>query len=214
MRILVLAKRGVFRLQSIHSRKNTRASIVLLVLGISAALLGLQHVAGRKVVLESFAQLEHEADEKSLQQVVKAFEADLNQLAISLRDYAAWDDSYEYAENRDEQYITSNYVPETLVNMGVNIVWMIDTQDRDIVMLDHRFGEHVDRPPSPEVTKLLHDNLSRIKALAQGSKPLDRLLRTSDGVLAFAAFPVLKTGQIGPSRGYLLFGTAASGPER
>jgi diguanylate cyclase (GGDEF)-like protein/PAS domain S-box-containing protein len=193
-------------LQNNLSRRNTRASIVLLVLGISAALLGLQHVAGRKVVLESFAQLEREADEKSLQQVVKAFEADLNQLAISLRDYAAWDDSYDYAESRDEQYIASNYVPETLENMGVDIVWMFDTEDRDIVLLDHRTGtDEVERPAGPEVTRLLHAHRALIKELAQSSSPLERLLRTSEGVLAFASFPLLKTGQVGPSRGYLVF---------
>jgi diguanylate cyclase (GGDEF)-like protein/PAS domain S-box-containing protein len=206
MRILAVPNEGFSHLQTANSRKNTRASIVLLVLGLSAALLGLQHVAGRKVVLESFAQLERDADEKSLQQVVKAFEADLNQLAISLRDYAAWDDSYDYAESRDEQYIASNFVPETLTNMDVNIVWMIDTQDRDVVLLDHRDEKAgVERPASAEVSTLLRDNLSRIKKLAEGSEPLDRLLRTKDGLIAFAAHPLLKTGDVGPARGYLVF---------
>ena len=189
------------------AQKNTRASILLLVIGLSAALLGLQHVAGRKVVLDSFAQLEHESDEKSLQQVVKAFEADLNQLAISLRDYAGWNDAYAYAVDRDERFIESNFVPETLANMHVNVVWMIDTKDRDIVLLDHATGaDQVQRPVSAEVSALLRANLPRIKALAKRSRPLDRLLRTKDGVMAFAAHPVLKTGDVGPPRGLLVFG--------
>jgi diguanylate cyclase (GGDEF)-like protein/PAS domain S-box-containing protein len=190
------------------AQKNTRASILLLVVGLSSALLGVQHVAGRKVVLDSFAQLEHDSGEKSLQQVVKAFEADLNQLEISLRDYAGWNDSYDYAADRDERYIESNFVPETLANMHVNVVWMIDTEDRDIVLLDHTndADETVQRPVSAELSELLRDNLPRIKALSKKSKPLDRLIRTRDGAMAFAAHPVLQTGDVGPARGLLVFG--------
>jgi diguanylate cyclase (GGDEF)-like protein/PAS domain S-box-containing protein len=189
------------------AQTNSRASILLLVLGLSAALLGLQHVAGRKVVLDSFAQLEHEAGEKNLQQVVKAVEADLNQLSISLRDYAGWDDSYNYAVDRDERYIESNFVPETLANMHVDVVWMIDAEDRDIVLLALPSGaDAVQRPVSAELSALLRANLPRIHALSKKSKPLDRLIRTRDGAIAFAAHTVLKTGDIGPSRGLLVFG--------
>ena len=68
-------------------------------LGLSGALLGLENLAARKVLFDSFGQLEREEGDRSLQQVLKALEADLNQLAISTHDYAAWDDAYEFAKS-------------------------------------------------------------------------------------------------------------------
>jgi sensor domain CHASE-containing protein len=100
---------------------------------LSGALLGLENLAARKVLSDSFGQLEREEGNRSLQQVLKALEADLNQLAISNHDYAAWDDAYEFTKSRDPRFLESNFATETIANLNVDVVWIIDTHERDIV---------------------------------------------------------------------------------
>src|SRR5215510_15062137 len=65
--------------------------LVLLVAAVAAGILGLQNMAGRKVVMDSFRQLERDAANHSLDQVLNALQADLEHLAVSARDYARWD---------------------------------------------------------------------------------------------------------------------------
>jgi len=181
--------------------------IILLVVGVSAALLGLQNAAGRKVLLDSFLQLEREAAGRSLEQVLKAFQADLDQLAISVRDYATWDDAYAYVLDRNERFLASNFAPQTLANMGVDVVWMLDEQDRGIVALTHQgsFPQSVSGS-TPQLQKVLRDHLTGIRQSMTRTAPLERLVQTPEGLMAFAAHSIVPTGGTGGERGILLFG--------
>jgi diguanylate cyclase (GGDEF)-like protein/PAS domain S-box-containing protein len=185
-----------------------RVAIVLLVAAVATAILALQNIAGRKVVMDSFRHLEQEAAHHSLDQVLNAFQADLDHLAISVREYARWDETYQYALDRNERFTRSNLLPESLQNMGVDVVWMLDPSDRDILSLtaDPSRSQPVERPASPELVDALRKNLRPIKASMRDSKPLDRLLQTPRGLMTFVAHDVLPTSGKGESQGLLLFG--------
>ena len=186
---------------------HRRLSVVLLVLALSGALLGVQNLAGRKVLSDNFAELEREEGDRSIQQVLKALEADLNQLAISTHDYAAWDDAYEYAHARDARFVTSNFAIETLANMNVDVVWLVDTADRDIVALERHADQSSGMPGvlTEPMQGALRGQLPMLWAQSRKA-PMSRLLRTSRGLLAFASNPIVPTGGRGDARGLLVFG--------
>jgi diguanylate cyclase (GGDEF)-like protein/PAS domain S-box-containing protein len=188
------------------SIKRRRLAALLLVLGFSSALLGLENLAARKVLSDRFGQLEREEGNRSLQQVLKALEADLNQLAISNHDYAAWDDAYQFAKSRDKRFLESNFATETIGKLNVDVVWIIDTQERDIVSYQRTPQIESGLPPkaSGEVLRLLRSQLPGLWKPSEGA-PLSRLLRTSQGLLAFAAHPILPTGGRGDPRALLVF---------
>jgi diguanylate cyclase (GGDEF)-like protein/PAS domain S-box-containing protein len=188
------------------SVKRRRLAALLIVLGLSGALLGLENLAARKVLFDSFGQLEREEGERSLQQVLKALEADLNQLAISNHDYGAWDDAFEFANSRDPRFLESNFATETIANLNVDVVWIIDTHDRDIVSFQRVPEIESGLPPkaTDEVLGLLRSQLPGLWKHAD-TPPLSRLLQTSNGLLAFAAHPILPTGGRGEPRALLVF---------
>jgi diguanylate cyclase (GGDEF)-like protein/PAS domain S-box-containing protein len=185
-----------------------RVGVVLLVAAIAGAILALQNIAGRTVVLDSFRQLEQDSANRSLDQVLYAFQADLEHLTTSTLDYARWDDVYVFVNDRNDRFLHSNFAPESLENMGVDVVWMIDTEDRDVLSLtwNAKRERAVERPANAALLDSLHQHLRQIKSSREGSKPLDRLLQTPQGLLAFTAHDILPTGGKGPSRGTLLFG--------
>src|SRR4051812_18177160 len=178
-----------------------RVGLVLLVAAIAAGLLGLQNIVGRKVVMDSFRQLERDAANHSLDQVFNAFQADLEHLAVSVRDYARWDDAYAYALDRNERFTQSNLAPESLENMGVDVVWMLDAADHEILSLrvDPRPARHVERPANAALTDVLRRHLPGILAARGKTKPLERLLQTPQGLMAFASHEILATGGRGES---------------
>jgi diguanylate cyclase (GGDEF)-like protein/PAS domain S-box-containing protein len=185
-----------------------RVGIVLLVVAVAAGVLVLQNMAGRKVVMDSFRQLEQDAAQHALGQVLNALQADLDHLSISVLEYARWDDSYSFANERNERFIQSNISVDTLENMGVDLVWMLDTHDHDLLSLtvSPKRSQPIERPANPELMDVLREHLKQIKASRDGSKPFDRLIQTPRGFLAFAAHDILPTGGKGESRGMLVFG--------
>src|SRR5689334_19711333 len=170
----VLAKPGSGSRAGAYLPFLRRLGIVLLVAAVAAGILGLQNMAGRKVVMDSFRQLEQDAANHSLDQVLNAFQADLEHLAVSVRDYARWDDSYAYSADRNERFTQSNFAPESLENMGVDVVWMLDAADREILSLvvNRKQERPVERPANAELTDVLRAHLPRIRAVRGNTKPL------------------------------------------
>jgi len=91
--------------------------------------------------------------------------------------------------------------------MHVDFVWMVDESGRDVLSLAHFKGraEPLQRPADASLQKVFRDHLSKIEASVGHSSPLDRLLQTPMGLMAFVADPVLRTGAVGPRRGTLVF---------
>ena len=181
---------------------------MLLVAGVAAGVLTLQNIAGRQVVMSSFRQLEQDAAQHTLDQVLNALQADLHHLAVGVRDYARWDDAYNFASDRNERFTQSNLSADALDNMGVDLVWMVDTRDRDILSLTVGLNDShpIERPANAELMDVLRAHLKQIRASRGSSKALDRLVQTPRGLLAFAAHDILQTGGKGESRGMLVFG--------
>ena len=96
-------------MKQLQRRLLILASVALL----STALVAIQSIATRHVLADTFATLEWRQGQRSLDQALKALEADLNQLAISSHDYAPWDDMYEYVETRNRRFVESNLTLET-----------------------------------------------------------------------------------------------------
>jgi diguanylate cyclase (GGDEF)-like protein/PAS domain S-box-containing protein len=64
----------------------------------------------------------------------------------------------------------------------------------------------VERPADAAFTDVLRTHLPRIREVRGNTKPLDRLVQTPRGLMAFASHEILATGGRGESRGMILFG--------
>ncbi len=182
-----------------------QVGVVLCVATIITSMLSLQNLAGRKVVLDSFRQLEQEAAYRSLDQVLNAFQADLDHVAISVRDHAWWTTSARSGARSRSPSLNPAFASESLDNMGIHVVWMLDTNDREILsIVPGARGSVADRSADPALIAVLRHHVARIKALRGNGKPLDRLLQTPRGLMAFASHEIHADGKA--LRGTLLFG--------
>src|SRR5688572_19873145 len=151
-----------------------RLGVVLLVLSVTAAVITLQNLAGRKVVLDSFRHLEEEAAYRDLDQILNSFQSDLGHLSISVRDYAWWDDAYAYVLDRNERFTQSNFAHASLENMGVDVVWMLDSQGHEILslMTSVRATSVHERAAAPDLVDVLRKHIDVIKKPRDRSKAL------------------------------------------
>ena len=187
--------------------ERRRVVILLIVLSLSAALLGVQSVAVHKVLFDSFSTLEERQAERSLDQVVKALETDMDHLATSAHDYAVWDDAFNFVRTRDPHFIASNFTPDTLGNLNVDVVWMLDERGSELLSFEKRAAAASGplTEAGPQVMQPLRAHLAKLLRHSAGS-PLERLLPTEQGLLAIAVNPIVPSDGKGQSRGILVFG--------
>ncbi|MBN1978609.1 MAG: GAF domain-containing protein [Anaerolineae bacterium] len=176
----------------------------LVSIGLTVALLiaGL-YVISRTIVLDGFAKLEEEDVQQNLERVLTSVRNDVDTLDALTFDWAARDESYEFIEDVNQDYIDSNLVDETFPNARLNFILYVDT-DGALV-----YGKGYDlqsKEPIPIPGNLLEH--------ATGDVPLARhtetdgvvkgLIILEEGPLIVASRPILTSEEEGPIRGALI----------
>ena len=78
-------------------------------------------------VMNQFVSLETQQMTANIERVEQAIELFLTQLEQNTTDWAQWDDTYQFMEDMNEEYITANYVYETLSAVQIAHVLLFDT---------------------------------------------------------------------------------------
>lgn len=98
--------------------------MVSAVLVVSAAVL-LYFVSS--FTLSSYREIEADSANRDLQRLEKVFLADLERLFTVLEDFSSWDDTYDFIETDDPDYVRSNFSPDTFSAPGIEFVLIVDS---------------------------------------------------------------------------------------
>lgn len=178
----------------------------LLIVGLTLGVLfiGLI-VASWTIVLGGFEDQESQDTRTNVERVLGALDDDLRQLEVTTRDWAEWNDTYQYMEDRNEAYIESNWVDGTLAVIGMNVALYVDTAGQ--VVLSKAYDLAADEVAA--VPDSLLEHLSSEQLLLAAPVPGDGvvgLISLPEGPMLVASRPILTGGGEGPVRGHLIFG--------
>jgi diguanylate cyclase (GGDEF)-like protein len=160
----------------------------------------------RFVLLHSFQTIEASEARQSIERVKQALQMELQRLETAAVDNGHWDQAFEYANGRRDSFISENFTRDGLDVIRMHVLWIGDETGRTRVNLGTRDA------PAGTVSPLAPDLLARIQkyapALVAGAstEAAAKLMRVSDGVLAFATVRILRSNHGGPSPGLLMFG--------
>ena len=182
-----------------------RKTLIAACLG-ALALIVVVFSSTRFVLVHSFATIEADEARQSIERVNQALLMELHQLRSAAEDNGHWDQAFEYASGRRENFITENFTRYGFDTLRVQVMWIGDDTGRTLVSLGTR-----DAAPG-KLAQLTPDLLGRLqkyalKLLARDSSDTPvRLMRVPDGLLAFSAVRILRSDLGGPSPGVLVFG--------
>ncbi len=156
-------------------------------------------------IMPRFLDIETQTAARNQSRAIEAIQVQEEQVAASARDYAFWDDSYGFMQDRVADFEAKNVSAESLKALSVDFFLAVDAAGR--VKLDRGFdyaGEE------PAVIRLL------TAAELPGDHPFRRLdasprsrqglVRTELGLVAVGYAPILTTEREGPAMGTLMFG--------
>ncbi len=163
------------------------------------------------MIFPSFLSLERENAIRDAERIHEAFNNEVLQLDRLLHDWSSWDDTYEFVENSNENYIKANLTLTTLENNRLNIFYFTANDGR--IIWGGTSGL------SPEDNKKLKDFLGEtineshtLRKFDYKKNPLQDvhvsgLYSTPAGFFILSSRPILTTEEKGPARGAIIMGT-------
>ena len=163
--------------------------------------------AASTVLLKGFSALEEQFAAQNVERVLDALTNEMDLLDGTVTDWGHWDDTYNFALDRNLEYLASNFSEEgnTLFQLRVNLIVILDAQNQvlfaqrgdldaeEVIPISEDFLEQLD-PYLPLFRQ------TELDGSRSGIVPLE------EGRLLVASRPILTTDLEGPIQGTMLMG--------
>jgi PAS domain S-box-containing protein len=178
----------------------------LLIIGVTiAGLLALVYFASRATLLNEFIRLENDLTSQNVERAVNALNAEIAAFNRSNEDWAFWDDTYQYIQDSNEIYRTSNLTESTMETLGVNVAYYV--QNDGTVIFSSGFGLNQDDPAA--IPAGFADHLAADAPLRHHPELRDGtqgILLLPDRPMLVVSHNILTGEREGPVHGTLIWG--------
>jgi len=138
-------------------------------------------------LLKSFSGIEEKEAEENTKRILNAIENDIDNISSLSFDYSIWDETYNFIESKDPDYIKSNFTElSSFQNLGIDYFMFVDNHG-DIIY---------DKAINPDTSRayiLSKSDLDYIRARI--TSLYTKTNKEVKGVLQLPDMPVLITGQ-------------------
>jgi signal transduction histidine kinase len=184
---------------------NLRRKTVLTMTVTPIIMILVMYVGAQFILMDNYAELEKQRAEVNVKRGLSALSNVLSELDSTVSDWAAWDDTYAFIQDANEDYIASNLVDDTFANLDLNIMLFINSDGEVVYGKAFDLADMHETPVSQELLDLLsaNDFLWRdddTESSITGIVPLQ------EAPLLIASKPILTSQNAGPIRGALIMG--------
>ncbi len=178
-----------------------RTKSIIFAIGVIASLVILVFLISQLVILQGFVELESERTLTDVSRAVNAVNAEVEKLHTFSADWAYWDDTYQFMEDKNEDYIDSNLVDSTFINTGLNLIVYLDTDFKVTYQKAFDLKAKKESVVPADLTSYFRGDSP---LFSQGEKGVSGILVLNEGPLLVSSRHILTSNEEGPSRGYLL----------
>ncbi|KJR40309.1 secreted protein containing CHASE4 domain protein, partial [Candidatus Magnetoovum chiemensis] len=107
---------------SLRSKTAVILTIVMLLYAAFAYLI-LQHV-----IMPNFISLEQKEAVRNINRALEAMQNEIRHLDAGLRDWSSWDDTYNFIEDKNQEYINANLPDASFEAFDANIMYFYNTR--------------------------------------------------------------------------------------
>jgi len=184
---------------------SLRFRIITIILVSFIFLVGIGYLLQRFILLPSYIELEQHQAKKDVERCLEAINRELHHLELLTEDWAAWNDTYRFIQDRNGEYIESNLVVETFTGNRLNLIYMT-TLDGKVVwgeIRDLESGQMISLEEFPK-TDLTESHILLSHKNVRNS--ISGLLMTANGPMLLASRPIVTSEFNGPIRGAFIMG--------
>jgi PAS domain S-box-containing protein len=155
-------------------------------------------------LMKGFGQEEVSRANEEANRATELLSSQIDQLNLKLADWAQWDDSYEFIQDPDPDYIKSNVNNEALKILGIESMIFVNDEGRIVqsLSIDPETGTEMSLPRGLEEHLRKGDFLLSHEDVKSAKKGV---LNLDDGPVMVASQPVVKSDGEGPAKGTIVF---------
>ncbi|MDX1990770.1 MAG: CHASE4 domain-containing protein [bacterium] len=181
-------------------RTKTLLTLIATILG----LLALVYVAADQIVLRSYRNLENDLARQNITRAINAYHDSLQAFVVFNRDWAHWTDSYQFVQDRNEDYIEVNLNPESQVRLGVRAAYYLNSQG-DIIFSQGYDSETVSEAPLPLGMEIHFEPTAPLRYLPNIPDYAAGVLLLPEGPVMVVSHNILTSFVSGPIIGNLIW---------
>lgn len=158
----------------------------------------LSFVTGRFTFIKSFESIEKDYVIEKLEATFTYVDALKNRMKGHVRDWAAWDETYQFISAKDPEYKERNLVEDTFKNISVSWMIYLDIEGKII----EEAGLNL--PVIPEFRQFITEHGDLWKFSEPRDSPRLGLFASSMGLIIYASAPIVTSKFEGPILGTLI----------
>lgn len=182
-----------------------RRKTLLIIAGTFYGVIILLFFISRTILLESYTDLENQSTHRDVERVVTAYSQELSSLDTTVADWAAWDDTYAFIADPDEEYIRSNLIDSTFIELGLNLMLYIDSSGQTVFGKAFDLENEEEIPVPQSVSTYLTDHDFLVTHQDTESSYVGTIV-LPEGPMIISSHPILTSEDEGPVRGTLIMG--------
>jgi signal transduction histidine kinase len=184
---------------------SLKTKFLILLSAIFVGLLLINFTTLSLVIYPTFEELETREAEKNMARVIDILESDIKDMDSFVYDWAAWDDTYNYVEDRNQPYVDANYLPEYSASQNHDLYYIWDAKGKPVLnkALNEEGSGYISFDEFPADGLPTNHPFLNLKSVDSNSFGL---IQTRQGAMIIAARPIINSKLQGPIRGILAMG--------
>lgn len=184
---------------------NLRRKTVLIMTVTPMIMILVTYFCAQFILMDNYAALEKQQAEVNVKRGLSALSNVLSELDSLVGDWGAWDDTYTFIQDANEDYTDSNLVDDTFSNLRLNIMLFIDSEGDVVYSKEFNLTAMSEIPVSQELMSLLSAN-DFLWRHSDTESSLAGIVPLQETPLLVASQPILTSQREGPIRGALIMG--------
>jgi len=182
-----------------------REKTAIILLGTVMALVGILYLGAHWVLGGSFASLEHNYTHVNTSRALNAIYDELAGLSTTAEDWAVWDESYSFVQDRNLSFIEGTLADGAFARNRLNLMLFLDTSGALVYGKGYDLEADKEIPVPDGIWTHLAPNGPLVSSALQ-SNSASGLVLLPEGGLFIAVHPILTSEGGGPVKGVLVWG--------
>ncbi len=163
----------------------------------------LLYIVLRMIIFGSYSTLEQQDTLRNLTRAQNSFQDNANALGLAVRDWSSWDDTYQFVQDGNVDYVDVNLQDNTFRSLGINLMLFVNTSDEIVYgkALELDLGWQNRLLTAFETYASLDTRFFQLIK----SNPTSGFLVVEDQPMLVAARPILHNDDSGPEAGTLIW---------
>ncbi len=179
----------------------------LLTIGITlTSLFGVLYATTSSILVNGFTQLEKREVRQNVQRVQNAYSNYLSEFNSLNYQWAAWDETYAFIKNGNQDYIKRNLRPADFQTLNINLILYLNSSGNLVYGRGFNLKQRQFKPVPKGFLQSLRSNKINLRQQPNNLSRFSGIVLLPEGALAVSALPILTGQGKGPVRGTLIMG--------